>query len=65
MAGGYGPAMVRGRVEVKPGHVSLEYVFSGTNNGFEYWKNAEDPLQVIYESGDWLLKPSGFGAGVV
>ena len=49
----------------RPGHVSLEYVFSGTYNGFEYWQNAEDPLHVIYKSGDWLLKPSGFGAGVV
>ena len=50
----------------KQGQVSLEYVFSGTFNGFEYWQNAEDPLDVIYVVGSsWLLKPSGFGAGVV
>ena len=48
------------------GRVSLEYVFAGTHNGFEYWQNAEDPLHVIYKTTyDWLLKPSGFEAGVV
>ena len=53
--------------EVSSPRVSLEYVFAGTYEGYEYWQNLDDPLHVIYRYPDWnwVLKPSGFGAGEV